>query len=86
MPRYLINTVSIFRMTYIIDAPNVEWAKDAIVMNEVEDADQDHLDELIVDSREITIEEFNRIISPMANGHMGEKIVHVVEDENDNPF
>lgn len=80
MQRYLINTVSIFRMTYIVDAPHADWAKDAIVMNEVEDADQEHLDEIIVDAREITKEEFDRIVVDMTNGHMGEKIVHVVED------
>lgn len=79
MPRYLINAVSVFRMTYVIDAPSLDWAKDAIVSGEVEDADQEHLDQLIVDSREITKEEFDRIIVDMVNGHMGEKIVYKVE-------
>ena len=36
MPKYLVETVSIFRIRYVVDTENAEYAQDTVVMNEAE--------------------------------------------------
>lgn len=59
MPKYLVETVSIFRMRYVVDAACEDYAKDEVLMNkEIEEFSQCHLDEVISDAIEITDAEY----------------------------
>jgi len=55
MAKYLVETISVFRMRYVIEAENVEHAKDEVTMNvgELAEFSQHHIDEMISSTREI---------------------------------
>ena len=57
MPKYLVETVSMFRHRYVIDCESMDHAKDAVVMNDAEEFSQTHIDENIFSCREIPDEE-----------------------------
>jgi hypothetical protein len=61
MPLYEISTIQTFRHKYIIKAECLEHAKDTVVMREAEELTQKWLDEIILDGREITMEEAEQI-------------------------
>lgn len=54
MPKYLVETVSMFRIRYVIDCESAEHAKDTVSMNEADEFGQLHIDENIVGCREVT--------------------------------
>lgn len=62
MPKYLVETVSMFRMRYVVEAKCVEHAKDEVVMNisegNLQEFSQKHIDEVIISSREIDREQY----------------------------
>jgi hypothetical protein len=60
MPKYLVETISVFRMRYVIDAESVEHAKDEVTMNvgELAEFSQHHIDEMISSTREIDDAEY----------------------------
>lgn len=63
MPKYLVETVSIFRMRYVVEAENAEHAKDEVTMNNdgnLHEFSQLHLDEIISSTREIDRDEYLR--------------------------
>lgn len=55
----LIETVSMFRMRYVVEAPDdhPEWALDTVSTNEAKEFSQEHLGETIVSHRVVTEEE-----------------------------
>lgn len=59
---YLVETVSMFRMRYVIEARDESHAQDEVVMNihnsEFEEFSQKHIDEVIVSSRELSQQQF----------------------------
>jgi hypothetical protein len=57
MPKYLVETVSMFRIRYVVECDSPEHAKDTVTMNEADEFGQLHVDEAIVGCREITDEE-----------------------------
>jgi hypothetical protein len=63
MPKYLVETVSIFRMRYVIEANNASDAKDEVSMNdgELREFSQYHVDEMITSTREIDKTEYLRL-------------------------
>lgn len=64
MPKYLVETVSIFRMRYVVEANNASDAKDEVTMSVGEDFkefSQLHLDEMISSTREIDKAEYLRM-------------------------
>ena len=63
MPKYMVETISMFRMRYVIEAENVEHAKDEVTMNEgyLREFSQLHLDEVITSTREIDEVEYLRM-------------------------
>jgi len=61
MKTYLVETVSIFRHRYAIRAHSLEHAYDSVVMKEVDELSQKHIDENIVGGREITEKEYLEI-------------------------
>ena len=63
MPKFLVETVSIFRMRYVIEANNASDAKDEVSMNvgDLSEFSQHHVDEMITSSREINQAEYLRM-------------------------
>ena len=63
MPKYMVETVSIFRMRYVIEAKNASDAKDEVTMNigELAEFSQLHVDEMITSAREIDKKEYLRL-------------------------
>ena len=57
----LVDCISTFRIRYVIDTDNIEWAEDTVVMEEAKEFSQLHLGEQIVSSRAITKEEYLRL-------------------------
>jgi len=62
---YLVETVSIFRQRYVVEAREAEHASDEVVMNvsngSFKEFSQKHVDELITSTREITADEYVKL-------------------------
>lgn len=62
MAKYLVETVSLFRIRYVVEAEQMEHAIDEVVMNEADghlrEFSQKHLSEIITSAREISDEEY----------------------------
>lgn len=64
MPKYLVETVSVFRLRYVVEAECAEHAKDDVTMNfdgKMHEFSQLHIDEMITSAREIDTEEYLRL-------------------------
>lgn len=64
MPKYLVETISMFRMRYVIEALEETHACDEVTMNNdgtLHEFSQCHLDEIISSSREISDEEYLKL-------------------------
>lgn len=64
MPKYLVETVSVFRMRYVVEAKNASDARDEVTMNvgdNFHEFSQLHLDEMITSTREIDNAEYLRM-------------------------
>lgn len=64
MTKYLVETVSVFRVRYVIEAKCAEHAKDEVTMNhdgKLHEFSQEHLNEIISSTRKINIEEYLRL-------------------------
>ena len=57
MKKFVVETVSVFRHTYVIECESEEHAGDTVVMNEAEEFSQNHIDESIFSIREIADED-----------------------------
>ena len=53
MPKYLVETISIHRIRYVVECETAEHAKDCVTMNEAEEFSQLHIDEMITSTRVI---------------------------------
>jgi hypothetical protein len=64
MPKYLVETVSVFRIRYVVEAKNASDARDEVTMNvgdNFHEFSQLHLDEMITSTREIDNAEYLRM-------------------------
>ncbi len=64
MGKYLVETISVFRMRYVVEANNASDAKDEVTMNNdghLHEFSQMHVDELITSAREIDRAEYLRM-------------------------
>lgn len=61
MPKYLVETISMHRIRYVVECESADHAKDVVTMNEAEEFSQLHLDELITSAREIDDAEYLRL-------------------------
>ena len=65
MPKYVVETISMFRMRYVVEGKNSEHAMDEVVMqlgnSSFKEFSQHHVDEVITSSREIDDEEYLRM-------------------------
>jgi hypothetical protein len=85
MSLFEVNTISLFRHKYIIEAKNLDHAYDTVLIDNPESLTQKYLDENIIDGRKIGRKEFEELCSnsmrdsaELSNGHMGTKIIHRV--------
>ena len=62
MPLFLIETYSIHKVQYLVEAPTDEAASDLIMSGKAEEFDQEHLDENIFSSWEIDREEADAVL------------------------
>lgn len=62
MAKYLVETISMFRMRYVVEANNASDAKDEVTMNvgELAEFSQRHVEELVTSAREIDDVEYLR--------------------------
>ena len=61
MPKYLVETVSMFRIRYVVEAEELDHAADAVVMGEGEEFGQHHVAENIINLREVSEDEIPRL-------------------------
>lgn len=64
MPKYLVETISVFRMRYVVEAECAQHAKDEVTMNndgQLHEFSQLHIDEMITSTREIDRAEYLRL-------------------------
>jgi hypothetical protein len=57
MPRYLVETVSNFRLSYWVEASEPGHAADEVLMHDATEFTQRHLDEVVFNIREISDED-----------------------------
>jgi hypothetical protein len=57
----IVECISMFRIRYVIDTDNDDWAGDTVVMEEAREFSQHHLGEQIVSIRTIDREEYLRL-------------------------
>ena len=86
MPLFEVNTVSLFRHKYVIEAKSLEHAYDTVLIDHPEALTQKFLDENIIDGRKIGRKEFEKLCddsmndsSELSNAHLGTKIIHKVD-------
>jgi hypothetical protein len=86
MPLFEVNTISLFRHKYIIEAKNLEHAYDTVLIDNPESLTQKYLDETITDGRKIGRKEFERLCDEsmkdsreLSNAHLGTRIIHKVD-------
>jgi len=61
MPKYLVTTISQFRMNYVIECDDITHAQDTVVFEEATEMSQEHLGEVLVSAREIDDKEYLRV-------------------------
>jgi hypothetical protein len=85
MPLFEINTISLFRHKYVIEAKNLEHAYDTVLVDRPEELTQKHLDEIIIDGQKIGKKEFDKLchkslhdIRESSNAHLGKEMIYKV--------
>jgi hypothetical protein len=58
---FIVEAISMFRMRYAVRCKNAEHAADTVVMNEANELSQQHLDEVISSTRQVTEAEYLQI-------------------------
>lgn len=61
MPKYLVETVSMFRMRYVVDCESADHAMDEVTMEAVEEFGQHHVAENTIGCREVNDDEVVRL-------------------------
>lgn len=90
-PLYLVETISTFRIRYVVSAKSAEHAADTVAMEEAEEMSQKHIDENILGVRQIFRAEYLQIFDEdndyLRSWDADKKLsmVHVVDyDSNSN--
>lgn len=61
MPKYLVETVSMFRIRYVVEAEDIDHAADTVEKGEAEEFGQHHVAENIINVREVFDDEIPRL-------------------------
>lgn len=82
---YIVEAISMFRMRYAVRCQSAEHAMDTVVLEEAEELSQEHLQEVISSTREVTEAEFLQIFD-QDNGYLSSwdaerklKFIHTVD-------
>lgn len=87
-PLYLVETISVFRMRYVVSAKNADHACDSVVLEEAQELSQKHVDENIISVREINRLDYRKIFDEdnayLKDWDLDKKfnLVHVVDYED----
>jgi hypothetical protein len=93
MKLFIVDTISTFRLRYVIEAESLEHAYDEVTMNDssaekdiFEAVSQKHLGEIIIDGQEINKKKFDKMLEDLENNKeetcsywMGEKLIHKID-------
>lgn len=93
MPLFVVETISQFRIRYVIECESAEHAEDTIVCEEADEYSQKFLGETILGTREISMKKFHKMNDALNNNNgrvfsryaesgspwMGEKMIHKVD-------
>lgn len=94
MPLFVVETISQFRIRYVIECESAEHAEDTIVCEEADEYSQKFLGETILGTREISMKKFHKMNDALLNDNngrvfsryaesgspwMGEKMIHKVD-------
>lgn len=58
LPIFIVEAISMFRMRYAVRARSAEHAMDTVVCEQAEEMSQEHLDEVISSTRQVTEAEY----------------------------
>jgi len=82
MPLFELDSISIFKHKYIIEADTLDKAINSLGKYNLEELTQKHVSENVIESKKITKKEFNELIKKvnksdviLSNAHLGEKII-----------
>jgi len=92
---YIVDTISTFRLRYVVEAKNAVDACDEVTMKDsglpddyFEEVSQKHVGEEIIETREITMEEFEKMLEDLENSEtescsywLGKKLIRSVSYE-----
>jgi len=94
---FVVDTISSFRMRYVIEAEELEHAHSEVLMRNsndktaFEEMTQRYLGETVLDGREITKKEFNSMLTQyetdkdeLSSYWMGEKLIRVIDYDEKN--
>lgn len=84
MPLFVVETIQTFRHKYVVDCKELSHAFDTIAMEEAEEFSQMFLGENIITGREITKDEYNRMVTAMNNNGFGDGTSY--QPENGSPW
>ena len=79
MPIYKVETVSMFKHVYLIDAKEASHALDELLCTDVEEVHQEHLDEIVVSTKKVSLEEAKDAIIGSMNEHLGFRNIHRID-------
>lgn len=91
MPKYLVETIDMFRMRYVIECESADDAKDIVTFKEAVELSQLYLDETITSTRVIDDAEYLRLFDE-GNEHLKVwtdeqkfNMIHKVDYDTPNP-
>lgn len=79
----LVETISIFKQSYAIECSELEHASDTVVCEEAMPFDGQHLDEVITTVREITMDDYDKLVAKSESAdHMGRQMISRIDYES----
>lgn len=81
MPKYLVETVSMHKLQYLIECEEEEHALDSVVCQDknLVAFHQEHISESIFSVWALSEDEVDEIIASSDNAHMGRKVIYKVD-------
>lgn len=81
MPKYLVETVSMHKLQYLIDCEEEEHALDSVVCQDknLQSFHQEHVSESVFSVWSLSEDEVDDILASSDNAHMGRKMIYKVD-------
>lgn len=76
MAKYIVDTISMFKLSYLVEAESADDARDIVTCNENgEEVHQEHIDEIIVGTKKIKSDkQYNKFVNKASNGQFAEEL------------